>query len=435
MELSPRRPGLSPRSLKLAALNALLAARQISLGWILVWEKPLGAGTLAMACYAALSWIVRGSLLIPTSTPYYNYLADAFLHGQLYLRFLPPRTRDLVLYHGHYFLYWGPLPAIILMPFIVLFGVGLSDVVLSIFLAGINVLMVALVLRQAGQRDVLRLTAAKRGLLVMCFALGTVQITMAPYGRVWNLDQFAGFFFVACAYYAALRCRGGRAFVVTGVALAAALATRNHMVLAGIWPVVYLLIRDRQVRLRGQVVRLVLLGIPSTVVLTGLGLYDWLRFRNPLQFGIPYHLMAPDLIANYRRYGFMSLHYVSTNVYHEYLAYPLPVRIDTLQGGSLFLLTPIFAFALLGLVAQWRSWSAWGLALTIVAVNIPILLLMGPINGQIGPRYTLDFTLPLLMLTAIGIRRIPTWLVGILVIVAVVQYVLFSMLLGSVLPA
>lgn len=63
------------------------------------------------------------------------------------------------------------------------------------------------------------------------------------------------------------------------------------------------------------------------------------------------------------------------------------------------------------------------LAATILLVAIPILLLMGTGFVQFGPRYTLDFTIPLLLLTALGARRWPIWLLMVLTVAAVAQYV------------
>jgi hypothetical protein len=68
---------------------------------------------------------------------------------------------------------------------------------------------------------------------------------------------------------------------------------------------------------------------------------------------------------------------------------------------------------------------------TILLVATPILLLMGTGWVQFGPRYTLDFTLPLLLLTALGISRWPNWLVAVLTATAIVHYVIGTLYLGG----
>lgn len=121
--------------------------------------------------------------------------------------------------------------------------------------------------------------------------------------------------------------------------------------------------------------------------------------------GIAYHQMAGFFRANYDRYGYFNLHYVPINLYYQYIFYPLPLRVESAMGGSLFLLSPLFLGAL---AAFWKPrfrWAVWALLSSIIITNIPILLLMGTGWVQYGPRYTLDFTVPLLLLIALGIER------------------------------
>ncbi len=161
----------------------------------------------ALLIYALFAGM-QGSLWSVSQNGYYNYLADAFLHGQLHLRIVPPITHDLSVYQGRYYLYWPPFPAILMMPFVALFGVSFSDTLLNLAIGALNVAMVAILLRQASIHRVIKLSRVRRGLLVMCFALGTVHLTLAPFGRVWNTGQLIGFLCVALCYITVLRFRG-----------------------------------------------------------------------------------------------------------------------------------------------------------------------------------------------------------------------------------
>src|SRR6266498_432752 len=116
-------------------------------------EQPLFAFIVAFIAYFLLSTL-GGSPFRVTRTAYFNYLADAFLHGQLYLRLLPKTVYDLSHFNGHYYLYWPPMPAIVLMPFVALFGVGFSDVFFNVVLASVNVAMVATLLRAVDRTDI-----------------------------------------------------------------------------------------------------------------------------------------------------------------------------------------------------------------------------------------------------------------------------------------
>lgn len=132
--------------------------------------------------------------------------------------------------------------------------------------------------------------------------------------------------------------------------------------------------------------------------------------------------MEPVFKQDYQQYGAFNLHYVPTNAFYQYVAYPLPLRDDSLQGGSLFLMSPVFFAAFWGVVRGRRQWSTWLLVATIVLVAIPILLLMGTGWVQWGPRYTLDFTAPLLLLTALGLRRWPLWVIVVLTLISIAHY-------------
>src|SRR6266542_2461031 len=99
-------------------------------------EKPLFAFVFAFITYFCISSL-GGSPFRVREYAYFNYLADAFLYGQLYLRLLPPNLHDLSFFNGHYYLYWPPMPAIILMPFIAVFGVDFSDVFFNVVVAAI----------------------------------------------------------------------------------------------------------------------------------------------------------------------------------------------------------------------------------------------------------------------------------------------------------
>ena len=78
-------------------------------GWwraLLIWEHPLWSALLAMIVYTMFAAndtaFENTSLWRVSEYGYFNYLADAFLHGQLYLRELPATTHDLSFFDGNY---------------------------------------------------------------------------------------------------------------------------------------------------------------------------------------------------------------------------------------------------------------------------------------------------------------------------------------------
>lgn len=378
-------------------------------GWTALaqMDRPLLAGGVALLVYAAFA-LWHGDPHGVSPFPYYQYLADAFLHGQTSLRLSPPDIHDLSVVDGKLYLYWGPFPAVLLMPWVALWGVGFSDVGFTVALGALNVALVAVLLRSAVAGRWIRLSRWQRGALVTCFAFGTVHLTLAPFGRVWFTGQLVGFAALGLAYLAAIRLRGAPAAFATGLALAAALATRYHLLLAGVWPAWVLLARE-PAGAWGRRLRLLGLGaLPALASLALLAVYDRVRFGSALETGIRFHRMGGFFVEDFSRYGPFHLHYLPRNVLFELVSYPLPLHAGSLHGGGLFWMTPVF------LAAFWARGrprgSARALVLSIVLTAVPILLVMGTGFVQWGPRYTLDFTVPLLLLTAMGlVRWRPAW--------------------------
>jgi hypothetical protein len=256
------------------------------------------------------------------------------------------------------------------------------------------------------------------------FAIGTVQLTLATRGKVWTTAQEIGFMLVALTYLVAIKFKGRISFILAGVCMACALATRNHLIFAGIWPAWYL-IRKHWTGETGKMVGYWLPGL-IPVVISGILLiyYNFARFGDPLEFGITYHNMAEIFKADYLKYGAFNLHYVPINLFFQYISYPFLYDKDSFfQGGSLFLLSPVFFGVFSAIWIYRKEISIWILIITIMLVNIPILLLMGTGWIQFGPRYSLDFTVPLLILTAMGIQRWNRYLLITCFLISIIHYI------------
>jgi hypothetical protein len=388
----------------------------------LLFETPVAAGVFSFLVYTILA-AQRAPVTGTSIAPYFNYLADAFLHGQLHLRLIPATQHDLDLHNGRYYIYWPPFPAILLMPFVALFGVGFSDILFTLALGALNVGLVAYCLRLVDQNRLIPTTSFQRGILVLSFAFGTVHMLLAPLGMVWFTSQIVAFLFGTLAFVAALRLKGFPAFFLTGVAIACAFLTRTHLILLGIWPAYYLFQNHKSAGWRRLSAYFSSAALPIMIAMISYGLYNYLRFGNALENGVSYQNIGAFFQPDLQKYGLVNLHYLWTNLYYEFIFYPFPLSLESFMGGSLFLLSPLFFAAFLALCPS-PSGTAKVLWLTAIAVLIPILLTIGTGWLTFGPRYTLDLTLPLLLLTAIGIRSWPKWLLMVLTTVAIAHYII-----------
>jgi hypothetical protein len=303
-------------------------------------------------------------------------------------------------------------------------GVNFSDILLTIFLGGLNVALVGFLLRSLNLYKITSTSPLQRGILVFVFALGSPFLTQPPLGTVWSTGLLVGLMTVLLTYLVALRLDGWKAFVLAGLCISAALATRYQLLFAGIWPAFILLSRNWN-KSRRELLFYVFIGC-LPVVLTGLGLawFNQARFGSLTSVGLEYQQMAGIFVDDVRQYGFFNIHYVPRNLFYHWIAYPLVIR-DLYKfslGGSLFLLTPVY-FAALAAVADLKQRTHVILLFaTCIIVYIPSALLYATGWVQFGFRYMLDFAPPLLILVAIGIQRWPTRILGILAAISLLQF-------------
>lgn len=388
----------------------------------LLFEKPFFAFYFSFLIYYTLSSFMGDPFRVRESA-YFNYLADAFLHGQYHLRLLPSQTlHDLSFFQGHYYLYWPPMPAIILMPFVALFGVEFSDVFFNVMVASLNLAVLASLLRSVDRAGLIRIDPEYRGMLVLFLAFGTAYVTISFVGQVWYTAQLLGFMLVGLAYLSAIELKGVSAFFGTGVLMGCAMLTRNHLLFTGIWPAYHLISKNWNDRSRLSLFTMAGLLPPLIMGLFFLS-YNFTRFGNIFELGIRYHNMHLFFVADYQKYGAFNLHYLPINFYYQYIHYPFPFSEETMMGSSLFLLSPVFFYMFAGIAREYRNPNAWMLTASVLVTSIPILLLMGTGWIQYGPRYTLDFTIPLLLLTAFGIQGAPKRLLFWLIAISIVQYI------------
>jgi hypothetical protein len=395
--------------------------KRLSLAAIDLFESPWGAALISGIIYMVVS-AYYGHLFKQSDYAYFNYLADSLLHGQTWLKEIPSLTKDLSIYNGKYFLYWPPFPAILMVPFIAVFGIQFNDVIFTILIGAINIGLLAQLLRSACRIDFLHLSKVQRAILVFFFAFGTVHFTLPPFGKVWMTASLVGFTCVLLAYLFAFTLKGSKAWFFTGLALSAAMLTRSNLIFTGIFPFLYILYQQKPWKRLAVLVKIALGILPLIITLTFYFFYNQIRFGDPFETGLTYHNMSAFFQSDYSRYGLFNIHYVPINLYYQYIFYPFPLRTESLMGGSLFLLSPLF----LGLFNSFRKPRSKILVLALLAsilfTNIPILFLMGTGWTQFGPRYTLDFTVPLLLLTALGIEKWKSQTLCFLTLASVVQY-------------
>jgi hypothetical protein len=381
--------------------------------------------------------------------PDYNQLATGFLHGHLYLPTQPPRGlvalanpynpvlnapyqglkgvhHDLSYYHGHFYLSWGPTPAVTLYAPWSLLHLPQLQAYLAVFLFGIIGLGFALALWSFLVNTYLTQARLWRVTLGgIALALGSLVPFLLRRPDVYEVAVASGYCFaMASLYLLATGFLGGRLGVwrlACGSACAGlAMGGRPDLALLGI-PVVFvtlgLIKRDR---LRRWVDRLVCFAVvtgPFACIVLLLLAYNYARFNSVSEFGQRYALAGIDQsresLLSFSHLGPGLLHYLFQPLKFSFAfpfvaltpSYPNPdghvFNLATIQVellGGILITTPILLFLLAAPWALRRFPQAelrhvvYVLAATGGAVLVSLAMAVG-----VTMRYGVDFSTILLL--------------------------------------
>jgi hypothetical protein len=297
----------------------------------------------------------------------YVRLANGLLHGRLHIADAEPWL-ELVTYKGRRYSHQGVLPAILLMPFVVIFG---PDFNLRHFAAllggGISVTAWSLATR-------IGLSGRER-LLGWAFpVVGTTIWYEAKTGHTWGVAALASVLFLFLSVHEYF---GPRRLWLVGLFVGLAALSRPPAIFALIGFAV-------AVRNPRKIVQLGLGALgPVVVMLT----YNYLRFAALLDRAQELHYQQ-DGFRKLRPPGQFSLAHLPFNLYSWFILGPqfqnaFPYLRPTSLGTSLTLTSPAFITAFGARVERWL----WLAALCVVG---PAALHYANGFSQFGMRYLLD---------------------------------------------
>jgi hypothetical protein len=291
------------------------AGRTLALrGRRLLTTERLVVGACAIAVCAFYFWTAFSG---GPGDGYYRALTDSFIHGETAFRTPPPpellalpdpydpaqngpyRLHDASLYQGRWYLYFGPAPTLLYLPFQAA-GVDVSDPFAVALFGSVGFLFALALMRFLIERYRPRTGVATRAVAAVLLGLGNVVPFLARRPAVYEVAISAGYCFLLIALYltvtGALRERPSLARLAGGsLFLGLAAGARIHLLLAA--PVVlwawYRALEARGGRHapRADLGRLTgaVLG-PVAGCLALLGLYNVVRFGSLTEFGQTYQL-------------------------------------------------------------------------------------------------------------------------------------------------
>jgi hypothetical protein len=362
-------------------------------------EAPL-AGFLAFALIAFVSH------LRPSAADNYIVLANALLRGHAWVddgnhavAQLPAiltylgSSIDALLYHGKYYVIEGPLPALLLMPFVAL-GFAVNQTTFAALLAGVAV--------GAGWEIARRLGTSFPTRVFLCgfLLLGTDLFWCAMLGDVWFLAHTST---VAFTLLALLELHGKRRAWIVALCAACAAESRFSMV-AAIPVYAALLATDPEIR----TCKRRLLAFCATLLPFAL---FWVAY-NETRWNVPYDIgyllfYHSDLGAGKPTGTPFQLQFLGYQLYSFFVRLPqqvqgFPYLFPTPDGVALTWTSPALFLAFLA-----RGPRRWILALWAAALltAIPNLLYYVDGHSQFGMRHALDFEPFLFVLMILAVRE------------------------------
>ncbi|HTJ27778.1 MAG TPA: hypothetical protein VMA36_16600 [Candidatus Limnocylindria bacterium] len=331
-------------------------------------------------------------------TPYDNYVlfADALLHGRLWIDPLwPGPAIDAVLFGGHRYIVNDPIPGLLMLPFVAIFGVHANQTLLAAVLCGVAT--------GAAWELLARLGVSRRIAiwLVVFFLLGTDLLWCSMLGDVWFIAQTSA---VAFTLLALCELAGKRRGWLVGLWLGLAIGSRFTLVMAvpavlwWVWD--GFLVRERRPR---ALLATVLTLLPFALAWIS---YNELRWHVPWDAGhtIFYH---QDPYLGSPTGSPFGLDNVSMQLWSFFLLLPqvqstAPYVVPLQVGTALWITSPALLLAFFARRPRALVVSLW---IAIVLVAGPSLLYYANGGAQFGMRHALDFEPFVLVLLGLAARE------------------------------
>ena len=325
-------------------------------------------------------------------TPIYNhhvFIADAFLNGRFELQNPPSWHNDVAIVDGRKYGIYGPVPAVLLLPFVAIAGLSAPEGFLNLVIAALGVVIFWKVLSKLGFDQKFKIW------LTGFFAFGTLHFFSAAHDQTWWFTYIVASFFLLLTINELLGKKRG--FLI-GLAIGAAYATRAETVFALIFAL--LLINFPKTSLRNSLFLFLGFLLPFTLV----SYYNFARFGNIANSGYSnFVLREPGAQIPY---GLFDIRYFPANFYTYFLAGPeiipnFPYLRPPWMGMSILLISPAFFYILKAIK---KEPLATGVIITTVLMSVPSLTYYLPGWTEFGWKHSVVFTPFLVLLTALGME-------------------------------
>jgi hypothetical protein len=289
-------------------------------------------------------WLATAAFLFTFAVYYYIspgvtgadnfvYLAESFLHGRVDIPYDPYLPFEWAIKDGKHYIIPPPMPAIVILPGVLIYGLALNQALASIVIGSLNASVVTGVVRGIRERLTTQIW------LVLLFMFGTIFWYTSMHGGVWFFSHVVATLFLFLAIYATLNRKNP---LLAGICLGAAYMSRYPTILS--LPFFIIMFSDQWLpeSRKGQpllkrvdLVPLLKFGLGLGVMVLVNAIYNYLRFDTPLDAS--YHYRDPAILTEpYWQGGEFQLSHFS---YH----FPVIFRsLPSFQSDAPYVLAPNF---------------------------------------------------------------------------------------------
>jgi len=366
----------------------------------------------------------------------FSYLADSMLSGRLDVSL--PSYLESTEFGGRQFVHFGPGPALLHLPFIIIWGIdGFNTLYLGLLLGASNAVLFYLILKNLKIGDI------KERLWFTSFLMfGTVNFHLTSLVTSWSLGHISMLFFVFFAIYFLTVPSAKNQFLnlfLSGLFFGLAVTCRMSALLGVIFYLGYIFIRKKErlwqsiscfvagMSIFGALYMLYNCARYGTITDQS---YTLVFFKDSLR-----HLydelqaQPPESHLDYLK-ELISLHGKGFHIKHipESLKYlflvppkvqsDFPFLVFEIWGTALTFVSPALYFAA---SAWWKKSAeqkivAWLLLASATAIAVPFMLFWANGAAQFGMRYSMDFMPYLILLSCMGLLPLRLYKKGVIVI-------------------
>jgi hypothetical protein len=394
--------------------------------WERRWALPLAIFVLCAGVYCTTS---AERLLRPSANNHYVHLAHAWLEGRLDLGGDPPGTNDWACFDtmsqgpcppGRYafsgpdaeryrwYVSFPPLPAILLLPVVAIFGLATLDALFWALFAGLAPALLFVVLRFLRESGRSKRSPRDDLLVTALFAVGSVYYFVAVQGAVWFAAHVVASALI-CLYL--LYAFGARRPAAAGLALGLAFLCRPAtLLLAGFFLFQAVVVAKQESRSPNRpglalLRTLTTFGIPIAAIIAVAMWHNAARFGDPFEFW--HRFLQIRWRTRIETWGLFSTHYLPRNLTVFFLSLPWLLQSSpfvriTRHGLALWFTSPNLLWSLwpkkpdATIVALWAG---------VLPAALCTLLYQNTGWVQFGYRFSLDYLPLLFVLVALSGRR------------------------------